>query len=131
MNTLDTQSLRLHVPVLGWLYVVANAGLVITGLLALLLLGGIGLAVQDPVAYRILVLVGSLALILFFLLGLPGLVAGIGLLRRRDWARTLALVIGFLGLAAFPVGTALGIYAFFVLLQAQASQYFDTPSRRD
>ncbi len=128
MNALDVNALRLHVPVLGWLYVIANAALLVAGLVALILLGGIGVAVQDPIAYRILTLVGVLALVLFFLLGLPGLIAGIGLLRRRPWARILALVIGILGLAAFPIGTALGVYAFFVLLQAGASQYFDTPS---
>ena len=62
MNALDTQSLRLHVPVLGWLFVIANAVLLITGLLALILLVGIGLVAQDPIAYRVLVLVGSAAL---------------------------------------------------------------------
>jgi hypothetical protein len=124
MNTLDTNSLRLHVPVLGGLYVVANGALLITGLVALALFWGIGIAVQDLVAYRILTLVGGLALALFALFALPGLIAGVGLLRRRRWARTLALVIGILGLAAFPIGTALGIYAFFVLLQAQADEYF-------
>ena len=128
MNALDTQSLRLHVPVLGWLFVIANAVLLITGLLALILLVGIGLVAQDPIAYRVLVLVGSAALILFFLFGLPGFIAGIGLLKRRHWARTLALVIGILGLAAFPIGTALGVYAIFVLLQVDATQYFDSSS---
>jgi hypothetical protein len=128
MNTLDTNSLRLHVPVLGWLYVVANAVLLIIGLVALALFWGIGIAVQDLVAYRILTLVGGLALALFALFALPGLIAGVGLLQRRRWARTLALVVGILGLAAFPIGTALGIYAFFVLLQAQADEYFGAQS---
>jgi hypothetical protein len=51
-------------------------------------------------------------------------VAGYGLLRRRAWGRILALVVGFLGLVDFPLGTAIGIYTFWVLLQDSAADYF-------
>jgi hypothetical protein len=125
MHALDTESLGLHVPVLGWLYVLANAALLIAGILGLVLLAGIGVLVEDPTALRVLTFVGTLGLILFTVLALPGLIAGVGLLRRRSWGRILALVLGILGLLAFPVGTALGIYAIFVLLQAEAAGFFD------
>jgi hypothetical protein len=128
---MDANSLHLHVPVLGWLFVVTNALLLATGLVGLVLLVGIGAAVQDPMAFRILSIIGTAGLVFFALMALPGIAAGIGLLRRRHWGRTLALVVGILGLAAFPIGTALGIYAFFVLLQSGAGAYFgltDSPS---
>ncbi len=127
MNALDTSSLRLHVPLFGWLFVVANACLLITGVFALILLEGIGLAVQNPFAYRILILVGGLALVLFVLLGHLGLIAGAACLRRRHWPLTLALVIGILQLATFPIGTAPAISAFLVLLQTRATERFDMP----
>ena len=44
------------------------------------------------------------------LLGLPGLLAGYGLLTRKPWARILAIVVGILSLLNFPVGTAIGLY---------------------
>jgi len=47
-----------------------------------------------------------------------------GLLEREPWARTLALVLGFLSLFKVPVGTALGIYTLWVLLPAQSEQEY-------
>jgi hypothetical protein len=57
-------------------------------------------------------------------LGIPGLLAGYGLLTRKPWARVLAIVVGILGLLNFPVGTAIGIYTLWVLMQPAASEYF-------
>jgi hypothetical protein len=71
-----------------------------------------------------LTLIGTFGAVFFTLLALPGLLAGFGLVKREPWARVLALVLAFLNLVNFPLGTALGIYAFFVLLQKEATEYF-------
>jgi zinc-ribbon domain len=49
-----------------------------------------------------------------------GLAAGWGLLDRRSWARTLAIVLGIIKLIEFPIGTALGIYTLWVLVSPGA-----------
>ena len=49
-----------------------------------------------------------------------GIAAGWGLLDRRSWARSLAIVLGCLALIDFPFGTALGIYTLWVLFSAGA-----------
>lgn len=49
-----------------------------------------------------------------------GLAAGWGLLDRRPWARTLAIVLGIIKLIEFPIGTALGIYTLWVLVSPGA-----------
>jgi len=54
-------------------------------------------------------------------LGLPGLLAGYGLLTRKPWARVLAIVVGILSLLNFPIGTAIGIYTLWVLTQPVAT----------
>ena len=51
-------------------------------------------------------------------------IAGIGLLRHRDWARILTLVLAAMMLLAFPFGTAIGVYAFWVLLSNQGSRSY-------
>ena len=124
MTQLDRRGLEIHVPVLGWLYVVANALVLLVGIICLVLLGGIGLFVDDAVAARILILIGSVSLVLFAFIALPGIIAGLGLVARKPWARILAMVVGFLGLTAFPIGTILGLYAFYILLQDAAHEYF-------
>jgi hypothetical protein len=124
MNQLNQRDLHQHVTILGWLYIIANAVILLLGCGVLTLLIGIGVATGDPVAARILSIVGVTVGVLMVVLAIPGIVAGAGLLRRKSWGRILALIVGFLGLVNFPIGTAIGIYAFWVLLQEAATDYF-------
>ena len=124
MDYFDHEDMNIHVPLLGWLYIAGHAIFLLLGICGLLLLSGIGGITGDPVANRILTLIGTFGAVFFTLLSLPGLLAGFGLIKREPWARILALVIAFLNLVNFPLGTVLGIYAFFVLLQKEASEYF-------
>ena len=54
---------------------------------------------------------------LFFLgiygaMTVPSFVAGYGLLKRKSWAKTWAIVSGVLAAMQFPIGTAVCIYTF-------------------
>ena len=53
-----------------------------------------------------------------------GFFAGWGLLQKEDWARTVALVVGFVALLNVPIGTALGIYTLWVLLPTQSDDEY-------
>jgi O-antigen/teichoic acid export membrane protein len=55
----------------------------------------------------------------FLALGVPSLIAGIGLLKQKDWARTLAVALAFLALACFPLGTVAGLYTLWVMTQKE------------
>ncbi len=69
---------------------------------------------------------GILSTIAAFLLikAIVGFATGWGLLQREAWARTAALVLGFIALLNIPFGTALGIYTIWVLLPAEADQEY-------
>jgi hypothetical protein len=54
--------------------------------------------------------------VLAFLCGLLGVLAGVALLANQRPARTLALVAAFLSVSEIPFGTTLGIYTLIVLL---------------
>ena len=45
-----------------------------------------------------------------------GICVGLGLMQRRPWARTAAIVLGVLALFHPPFGTALGVYTLWILL---------------
>jgi hypothetical protein len=124
MNSLNQRQLQLHVPVVGWLLIVGHAIFVLVGLFVFVLLTGIGVASGEREAVAILGTVGTAVGLLLVVLGIPGLVAGAGLLARKSWARILAIVVGILGLVNFPVGTAIGVYTLFVLMQDAATEYF-------
>lgn len=57
--------------------------------------------------------------ILSFLCGIFGLLAGLALLAGSGPARTLSLLAAFLSVSEIPFGTTLGIYTLIVLLPAR------------
>jgi hypothetical protein len=118
------QQLEQHVPILGWLHIVANAFFLLIGGFVFLLLTTVGAISGDPDAVAILSVVGLFVGGLLLLIGLPGIVAGWGLLKRKPWSRILALVVGILGLVNFPIGTAIGVYTLWVLLHPESTAYF-------
>ena len=58
-----------------------------------------------------------------------GFFAGYGLLQRERWARILTLVLSFLALFNFPLGTALGIYSMWVLFPAESEREYEQDVR--
>ena len=128
MNAMSQRDLQQHVSILGWLYVVGHAIFLVIGAFVFLLLVGLAPVTGDPEPMWILSLVGTSVGLLMAALGLPGLLAGYGLLTRKPWARVLAIVVGILGLINFPVGTAIGLYTLWVLTQPVATEYFAAPA---
>jgi hypothetical protein len=62
--------------------------------------------------------------IILGIFGVLHLLLAWGLFERERWARMLGLVLGFLALVRFPLGTALGIYTLWVLLpEASGAEY--------
>jgi hypothetical protein len=123
-----------HVRIVAILQIVVGALGVLAGLfvLAIFGVGGAiaGVAAQkDPdalVAAPILGVIG-IALFLFIVLAsVPGIAAGIGLLKFRPWSRTLAIVVSALNLMSVPLGTALGVYSLWVLLNKDVEPLFQT-----
>src|SRR5262249_47009179 len=123
--------MRTHVKVLGVLYIALSALGVCAALFLMLAFGiaagSVGMRAEAhdaAITLPILGLAGS-ALVAFLLaLSLPGIITGIGLLKFRPWARILGIVLGILHLLYFPFGTALGIYALWVLFSRETEILF-------
>ena len=64
-------------------------------------------------------------IILFSLLGIIG---AIGVLRRKEWGRILLVVISFFHLIRVPLGTVLGVYSIWVLLNNETIKLFNPVS---
>jgi hypothetical protein len=67
--------------------------------------------------------------ILLGLFGVVHLVLAWGLFEREPWARMLGVIVGFLALVRFPLGTALGIYTLWVLLPESSAREYDALAR--
>lgn len=124
LDRLHQQQLEQHVTILGWLHIVGNLFFVLLGVFLYFFLNTIGAVSGDPQALVILGIVGTFVGLLLTILGLPGIVAGFGLLAHKAWARYLAIVLGVLNLLNAPVGTVMGIYTLWVLMQEDAVVLF-------
>lgn len=114
-----------HVRILGWLYIVLGILGVISSVALFLIIAGGGLISGDRQAIYITSIVGLCIGGFLMVVSAPGIVAGIGLINFKPWARILTILLGFLNLPGFPVGTALGLYSLWVLLQAETTPLFE------
>ncbi len=126
--------MREHIRILAILNIVLGA----LGLLAVIAICGVAgiagiiaghLPVIRPFAIPILGVILAAVCLVVLVLSLPGIIAGIGLLNLRPWARTLAIVLSVLNLVHVPLGTALGIYGLWVLLQEETERIFAAQPR--
>ena len=121
-----------HVKTLGILHIVFGALGVLVAVGLLVLFGGIaGLigattshADDARISIPILGGIGAFVFVFVLALSLPGLIAGIGLLQFRPWARILTIVVSVFDLIHVPFGTALGIYGLWVLLSQDSERLF-------
>ena len=123
MNRLSSRDLEKHVTILGWLYLIGSGLAVLLGsgaYIYFMLRSDGGTAAGGARSVAIM----GLAYLGLILLTIPGFLAGDGLLKRKRRGKILALIIGFLIIANHPIGTALGLYTFWVLLQESATDYF-------
>ncbi len=91
---------------------------------AFAIIAGGGLISGDQTAIRITSIVALAIGGFVVLVSIPGILAGIGLLGFKPWARILAIILALLDLPGFPVGTVLGIYSLWVLLDSESSLLF-------
>jgi hypothetical protein len=87
---------------------------------------GAGILSADPHAIRVLSFIGTLVGLFLLIVSIPEIIGGIGLLRRRSWARIVLLVLAVLELIRVPLGTALGVYTIWVLVQEETKQILES-----
>jgi hypothetical protein len=118
-----------HIRVIGLLYVLIGASLILLGLVVLFMFGGSAIlgAGQTPGSRVVVPLVGAVGGVVFLaltLISIPALVAGVGLLRYRRWARIVVIILSGILLMWLPVGTLLGLYSLWALLSKKSEALF-------
>jgi len=126
--------MRDHVRILGILHIVFGSMGIVGALVVLLIFGGLaGIVgsssidtgdVDRTTGMAVLGGIGLIVFIVIVLLSVPSLIAGIGLLKYKPWARILTIVLSALDLVHVPLGTALGVYGLWVLLNQQTEALF-------
>ena len=122
-----------HVKILGAVYIALNGILLCLALFLALAVGTASAIVgqaADPndaaVALPIIGIAGTALVVFLVAVSLPGLIAGIGLLKRRPWARILGIIVAVLSLVNIPIGTIVGIYGLWVLFSKETEQLLES-----
>jgi len=97
-----------------------------------LLIGGVlftlfvllGSFTHEPDAQVVFGIIAKVVMVVLVVLSIPGIIAGIGLLKRKEWARILTLILSVLDLINFPIGTAVGVYSIWALVQPEVVEQF-------
>ena len=124
---MSRQDSETHVRLVAWLHIILSVLGLLAAAFILLLFVGIGLllvATEESGAMGILAVIGTFIAVFLFLVSVPGLVGGIGLLKGQNWARILVLILSVLQLFNVPFGTAVGVYSLWALTQEETIALF-------
>jgi hypothetical protein len=117
------------------LVAILNIGFGILGvMIAIFVLIGMIVAniyVEDYDARKIIPIAGTAVFLFLLITSIPEIIGGFGLLKRRPWARILILIVACLDLLWIPIGTIIGIYELWVLLQDKTVQLFKPASDKE
>ena len=116
-----------HLRLLGILWLALSTFRIVPGVLILIMADHGMFRHEGAPPFLSPLLEGIAAMVLVF--AAVGLVTGWALLARQPWARLAAIVVGAVNLVDMPLGTALGIYTFWVLLPVQSEQDYERMAR--
>lgn len=117
-------SMEEHVRILGILYIAFSALGLIAAFIVFGVVAGGGWISGDETALAVTTIVGSAIAGILVLISAPGIIGGMGLLKKQSWARILVMVLGVINLVNIPFGTALGIYTIWVLTNKETEVLF-------
>jgi hypothetical protein len=118
-----------HINVVASLQIGFSIFGIIIGVILFFVLHFVGNIADDHEAQFVLSIIANVLIIFFAVLSIPGIIAGIGLFKRKEWARILTLIISVLDLFNFPLGTAVGVYSIWALVQPETIEHFKSAKR--
>jgi hypothetical protein len=124
---LNAETVETHVNIIAYINIAFGALVLLVGIgvcVFMIIMSGVARRQGDMEAFRILPMVGSGLLVFFMLLSVPDIIGGVGLLKRKSWARVLIVIFSILSLFNIPIGTAIGIYSIWVLMNRHSIKLF-------
>jgi hypothetical protein len=117
-----------HVMVVGALQIGSGALKILTALalFGLVVGGGMlgGVISGERLPIIITAVVGTAITLWLTMLAVPEIIGGIGVLAWKWWARYMVVVLAVLDLFNLPIGTAIGVYSIWVLMQDETARLF-------
>lgn len=111
-----------HIKILGVLFIIHGIFLITVGAIVMLLFMGGALIAGQSHLVAVLITIAAVIAGISIIRGIPEIITGWGILQRKKWSRILGIIMGALNLFHIPLGTALGIYALWVLFNPEAEK---------
>ena len=125
MNAPYRTNMEEHLKITAWLQIVSGGLLIVLAIFLGTILSVIGISSGEADAAGLMAAIGGVLGVVLGILSIPSLLGGWGLLRRKPWARTLVIILSVLNLLSFPVGTLIGGYSLWVLLNDDTKRLLD------
>jgi hypothetical protein len=117
-----------HVTLVGALHIGYGAFHVLCALAAFTLIAGSGLLggliAEEEFVIGITFFVATTIALWIILISVPSIIGGVWLLRHKPWARYMVLVLSVLALLNVPLGTGIGVYSIWALVQDETAKLF-------
>jgi hypothetical protein len=115
---MEDSNMKKHVSLVAALQIGFSTMGILAAIVVFFVFSFAGSFVSDvDIANVVIRFIGSFVPAGIFLWSLLGLLGGIGLLSYQKWARVLVMIISAVGCIAFPVGTIVGVYSLWTLMQ--------------
>lgn len=119
---MDANQAKHHLRTLGILHIVLGILGIVIALFVYMAITMGGMLSGDMEAITITQIIGIAIGVFITLFSLPGIIGGWGIMRHKFWAKIVLLIVALLDLLNFPLGTALAVYTFWVLLQPEVDK---------
>ena len=119
------EDMEKHAQLIGILWIVYGALSLLGGAVVIITLMAVSYIPEiGDVGPQVLRIVGMSVGGFLFILAIPKIIGGLGLLKHNEWARILVMILSFLSLLNIPLGTALGIYSLVYLMKPEMIALF-------
>lgn len=118
-----------HINIVAALQIGLSIFNLLIALLIFTVLKLVGGFVDDANGETVLSIIADILAIVFIIVSIPGILAGLGLYKRKEWARVLTLILSVIEIFNFPFGTAIGIYSIWALIQPETVAAFNMPEK--
>jgi len=124
-RSINMEDMEKHAQLIGILWIVYGALSLLGGAVVVIVLMAVSYVPDmGDVGPDVLRIVGLSVGAFLFILAIPKIIGGLGLLKHNEWARILLMILSFLSLLNIPLGTALGIYSLVYLMKPEMITLF-------
>ena len=111
-----------HIHLLGIIFVVWGGLSLLFGFGMWIFFAGIGAFAGEKEAMAVMLIIATIASGFSIVTGIAEVISGWGLLKKMSWSRVLTIIMAVINVISFPLGTALGVYAMWVLFKDESRE---------